>query len=97
MTRGVHHAHVVCRGGSQVDVVIAGTGAHDDFQVFGGVEHLGVDDVAAHDDAFDIFHGFEQFGFFTVFFEEHQFQSGTFDFFFDTFYRNGCKRFVGCN
>lgn len=96
LARGVHDTYVVGRGCGQVDIVVAGSGTYYDFQVLGSVEHFGVDNVAAHDDAVDIFHGVEQFGLFAVFFEEYQLHAGAFYFFANAFYRNGGKGLICC-
>ena len=86
----------MCGCSSEVDVVVTGTGTYDDFQVFGGIQYFCVDDVAAYDETLYIFYSVDQFGFFTIFFKKRQFHTGVFYLFSDTFYGNGCKRFICC-
>ena len=57
-------------GGGEVYVVIAGTGAHDDFQFGGSRHHFVVDFVGAHDQCCCVSNGFEELGFFSVGFQE---------------------------
>ena len=93
----VHDTYTVCCGGLEVDVVVSGSGAYYYFEVGSGVHYLGVDDVAAYDDAIDIGYGGEQLGLIGVFFEEHKLGACAFYDFAYAFYCNGSKGFLGSN
>ena len=97
LSRSVHHTYVVGSGGSQVHIVITGTGTYHDFQFFGGVQHLGIDDVATYNNSIGVFHSFQQFRLVTIFFQQSKFITCCFNFFADTVYCNLCKRLVCCD
>ena len=63
-------------GGSlEVDVVITGTGAHHNLQLFGGVEYLGVYLVGTDDECVGILDGIEQLCFLRILLQQGQFVS----------------------
>ena len=97
LSRSVHDTYVVGGGGSQVHIVIACTGAYHDFQFFGGIQNLGINDVAADNNSVGVFHSIQQFCFIAIFFQQSKFITCRFNLFANTVYRNFCKRFVCCN
>ena len=92
----VHHAHVVCRGRFKVYVVVASTSAYHDFQLLGSLQYFCVDYVAADNQGIGIGHSLEEFGFFSIFFQQVQFVPSFFRYFADAVYRNFGKRLVCC-
>ena len=97
LSGSVLHNNALVFGISGVDVVVAGTGTNNDFQVGGSVEHLRSNLVRANDERIGILHGIEQLSLFCIFFEQYEFIACTFDFFSDALYSNCCKRFFCCN
>ena len=83
-------------GLGQVDVVVAGTGAHHHLELGSGVHDLLVDDIAAHDEACAILDG----GYHVVFgalLHEHKLVTGVFKHFLDALDCGGGKGLAGCN
>lgn len=66
-------------GCGEVDVIVSGTGAYDDLEVAGCVEHLGVDLVGADDERVGIGDGGEKVGAGGVFLKEGELVAGVFD------------------
>ena len=73
LTGSVHRYDLVCRGGSQVDVVIAGTGTHNDLQLLGCVQHLAVHNIRADDQCVSIGHCVQQLLFVCIFLQQGEF------------------------
>ena len=96
LARRILGHHVVSRGGGEVDVVVAGTGADDDLQLLGSVEHLGVDLVRTDDHGISILDGVKQLSLLSIFLEQHELMAGCLHFCFDTIHSSGCKRFLCC-
>ena len=65
---GVHHTYAMSRCGGEVYIVVACTGTHHDLELLGGIEHLGIDYIAADDDGIGIGHGSQQVGLIAIFF-----------------------------
>ena len=80
----------------EVDIVYSGSGAHNHFQIFCGIEHCCVDNVAAHNQSVNVGNRFDEVVF-CAFFKQHQLVSGLLNFFSDALYSNCCKRFFCCN
>ena len=97
LARRVHGHHVVSRGGGQVDVVVTGTGAYDDFQLLGGGKDGLVHLVGADDEGVGVGHGVEQLLLFSVFLQECQLGAGLFHHFADAADGDGGEGFFGCN
>ena len=91
----VHHDDAPLGAGRQIDVVVAGSGPHDDFQVPGRIDHLARDLIAADDQSVGIGHGGQQFRLIGVLFEQSQLVSGSLDDFSYTVDRRLGKRFLG--
>ena len=87
----------MCSSCCQVYVVISGTGAYNDFQLFGSVEHFGIHHVAADDDGVYVLYGLQQFGLFAVFLQQHQLVACCFYFLTDAVYSHFGKRLICCN
>jgi len=97
LPRSVHHTYIVGGCGIQVHIVIPRTGTHYDFQLFGGIQNLGINNVAADNNGIGIFHGFQQFCLIAIFLQQGKFIACCFNFFANTVYCNFCKRLVCCN
>ena len=83
--------------GSQVYIIVSGTGTNYYFQLFRCIEHLGVDDVTTDNNGIRIFHCVKQLNFICIFLKQSQFKSGSFYFFLDAIHRNLGKWLFGCN
>ena len=70
LSGGVHHDDVALGGGIEIHIVHAGTGSHHNAQTRSGIEHCGIDKVAANDEGVNVGHGAEQGGFVGVFLEQ---------------------------
>ena len=84
------------RGGFKVDVVIAGTGPNDDFQLFGCAQHFFIHLVRTDNQRVGILHSIQELCFFRVFFKQGHFVSCKFYFFANTFNSLAGERFFCC-
>ena len=87
--------NIVGCSGCEVHIVISGTGTHHNLKLLCGVEHFGVDYVAAYDYGVGIGSGIEQILLAAVLFKKLEFITGLFYHFAYTVNSNGCKRFFG--
>ena len=67
LSRSVHHTYVVSSGSSQVNVVISRTGTYYDFQFFGSIKHLCINNIATDNDSISIFHCIQQLSLICIF------------------------------
>ena len=65
---GVHNTYAMSRCGGEVYIVVACTGTYHDLELLGGIEHLGIDHIAADNDGIGIGHGSQQVGLIAIFF-----------------------------
>ena len=84
------------RGGSEVNVVVTGTGAYHNLQLFGSVEHLGIHLVRADDECVSILHSVQQLCLLRIFLEQSQLVAGSFHFFSDALDSCSCERLFCC-
>ena len=83
-------------GGGQVDVVIAGSGAHHNLQLLGGVEHFGIHLVRADNQRIGILYGIQQLLLLGVFLQQGQLISCSLYLFLDAFHGSCCERLLCC-
>ena len=95
LPRGIHHDNPFGGAGGQVDVVVTGTGANDDFQFLGGGDYFGRHFVAADNQPVGIFHGRQQIGLVRIFFQQGQFVTRPFNDFAYSVDRRFRKRLFG--
>ena len=96
LPRCIHHTNIMSCRSSQVDVIVTGSGTNHYLQLLGGIQHFGIDHVTADNDCIHILDCLQQFGLFTVFFQQDQFIACPFHYFADTFHSYRCERFICC-
>ena len=93
LARRIHHYDIVRCSCGQVDIIISGPGAYNDFQLLGGIEHCCVDFVAAHNERVDVRYGVQQLLAVGVFLQKEQFSSLALDNFTDSRDSHRSERF----
>ena len=97
LTRSILSHHVVSSSSSQVDIIITGTGANDDLEVLGSVEHLGISLVRTDNHRIHILHSIEKLSLLCIFFEQHQFVACSLYFFLNALDSSCCEWLFCCN
>ena len=87
----------MCGAGVEVEVVIAGSGAHHDFEARGCLYDCGVHFVAAHNHGVGIGRGFKKLRAAGVFFKQHGLHAGSLKNLTDAFHGHRGERLFGCD
>ena len=97
LTRSILGYYVVSSSSSQVDIIITCTGANDNLEVLGCVEHLGISLVRTDNHRVYILHCIEKLSLLCIFFEQHQFVACSLYFFLNAVHSSCCEWLFCCN
>ena len=97
LTRSILGYYVVSSSSSQVDIIITSTGANDNLEVLGCVEHLGISLVRTDNHRIHILHGIEKLSLLCIFFEQYEFIACSLYFFLNALDSSCCEWLFCCN